>query len=382
MSTSFNFNNLSLGYVMDMCKKTSNGVRWKESTTIFEYYRLLNSCDILKEFTNNNIDLMPTYDFTIHERGKIREVKAHHIVDRTKLKVVTQMRLIPITKPYIFRKNSASQVGKGTLFAIQECKKDMLSACRNFNGKFYVVTYDFSNFFGSLDHEIILNLLHKYGFGDDDFYIMKKYLDLYNNDECAGVGVGIGGEPSQQIAIIYPEQLDRSLKYSNNVYRSGRYMDDGYCICPTKEDALKTLALIESVSHDLKLTLNYKHTHIYNMSNGDVVPFLKKRFSIDTNRNNRIVVRLCKKNIQRERRRINEQQTQFYTSKMTIDEIVQSFMSWRSYIIEFDSYKTLCEISNLLSKYFSLDFNMLMNVKCGMNDILDQYVNRNNFYFK
>ena len=326
------------------------GNRWKKSTQMFEFNMPSILYDTHVALITGNYYPKPTYDFTIDERGKKRLVRAHSIVDRTVYKSFCQHELFPAVETLIIPNNSASQIGKGTEYAIKRFRADLAHATRvcGMSNKFYVLVFDYSNYFGSIPHKKIKKNIGRRIEDERSRELFNQYVDLFD-DEGNKRGIGIGGEPSQIIAIVYPHQIDRYFCTQKDVLGNGRYMDDGYIIAKSKSYLQDQFLELERRSKRLGLKLNYKRTKIYDMSK-EPVTFLKKKTLItDTGK---IVMMITRKNVNNEIRRLKYYYEEYKEGRVPLESIQQSMTSWLSYANNYHSYYSIELVKDLYFKYF------------------------------
>lgn len=329
--------------LLDDGKKCCNAYRWKHSIQMFEMHILRWTARSRNQLLDYEWYPMKTYDFWIQERGKEREIKSHYVRDRQVYKAYNKLVLKSSFQSLIVQSNSASQEGKGTDFAIKRFRQDLAHAFRKWGNDFYVVTYDYHNYFYSIPHDGINEDLTPKIISRHD--IFESYVNIFIS------GIGIGGEPSQTIAISYPHKLDRFLQCSPLVLRSGRYMDDGYAICRTKEDARIILNKIYEYSDMMRLEINPKHTRISYMKTDSII-FLKKRTRVA--KSGKIIMHLTRENVNAEMKRIKAQ------SKSTVqpmDSIIQSFKAWSSYALKYGGYYQVVRVSHYFSESFNIPYD-------------------------
>lgn len=332
------------GNLLHAGEKCCKAGRWKASIQRFEIDLLLNTTRNKIKLETGNISLKPTNNFRISERGKTRKIKAHYITDRQLLKSFCEYELKPQIKSKIIKSNAASQKGRGTDYSIILFRQDLTKAYRKWGKNFYVVVGDYHDYFGSESHNEILNQIRFKDYRSNK--ILKEYLDCFPGD----TGIGIGGEPSQDISVVFASKIDRMLACDPNVLANGRYMDNFYFIVHDKDTANYTLIRIKEKSESIGLTLNKKVTRIYNMST-DTVTWLKKRTYItDTGK---IVMRLTRKNVRSAHKSID-----FYKSKID-DGIIPrecadiSIVCWSSYAKPYNSYNQMASVISHYSKAFN-----------------------------
>lgn len=329
-------------------KKCCNGGRWKPSVQKYEL-------DILKRTSRNKRKLDrhkyrpgKTSNFSIYERGKKRNIKAHRIDDRQVYKSFSKYALIPNIESRIIQNNTASQPGKGTEQAILSFKEGLTKATRKWKNDFYVITWDYHDYFNSIPHEQIIDSI----VFDDEYLnnLLCDYVNVFNGDR----GIGIGGEPSQNISIVYPSKLDRFLMLDNRVIDSGRYMDDGYAICYLKEEARAILQSIRTISEDLGLILNEKRTRIYWMKT-DYVIWLKKKTHITET--GKIYMELVNDNVRDEIRRIDYQKKMIDSGIMPRIIADISIQCWCAYAKNYNSYNKMWRVVSYYAETFNVPWS-------------------------
>ena len=98
---------------------------------------------------------------------------------------------------------------------------------------------------------------------DDDFTVWLNHLFI---DSTGNPGLPLGNQVNQKYALLLLHSLDQmiTIEFGNPYY--GRYNDDFYVICKTKEDAREILEAIRMMIESLRLELNPK---------SQIVPFRK-----------------------------------------------------------------------------------------------------------
>lgn len=331
-----------------------NGGRWKAATQNFEINILQRTAMNKKMLESGTFRPKKTNDFTLCERGKERMIRAHHINDRQVYKSFVRNELIPATDCMVMEYNSASQPGKGTEHAIKAFRRALTKAYKKYGRNFFVWTYDFTNYFGSIPHEPAVEMSRLTD--ERSRWLLRQYSDLFAE------GYGIGGEPSQRIAVIYTADLDGFVAAYPGVMCSGRYMDDGWAISSDR-DVLKTLdAEFKARVEKKGLTVNAKRTNIADMSRQSVV-FLKKRTSITET--GRIVMKLSRTNVRDEIRRIKWQKAHDVPKETILD----SFQCWCAYARKYQSDKQMLRVANFWSHEFGIPWEIALRyVNGGKNE--------------
>lgn len=164
-------------------------------------------------------------------------------------------------------------------------------------------------------------------------------------DDFGPVGVGLGSQVSQTIATAVPNQIDHHFKEGLQVRWYGRYMDDGYAISESREYLEYCLDQLRAMCKALNIPLNEKKTRIVEMRRGFV--FLKMRFHVTES--GRIVQRVSRKTIVRERRKIKKLFGLYRAGKITLENINTTMASIDGHLKRADSFNAR---KNLKVLYF------------------------------
>lgn len=308
-------------------KKCCNGVRWKTSTQNFECNLMRNVVQIYDQIIAGKYKSMGFHKFTINERGKKRNIESVHITERMVQKCLCDYYLLPRFIPTFIHDNGACLKGKGTGFAIKRIKTHLHRyLIEQGNNEGYILLFDIRDFFNSINHEILLNLV-KHKIEDDKIYKLYAYfINCFEGEN----GLGLGSQVSQVSASIYLSVLDHYIKDNLRMKYYGRYMDDGYIICNSKEKLKSILEQIRTVLSTLKLELSEKKTHIIQLKHG--FKFLKRRFIIHDNL--KIVIKPNKNNIQRYKVKYKKLKIK-KVSYIILENLTRTF---RGYLKEFNYY--------------------------------------------
>ena len=294
---------------------------------------LLNGEEICKGFIK----------FDLWERGKLRHICSVHFSERVIHKSFSVNALVPAVHPTFIRSNTANQKGRGTGDAICIMKADLAEHYRKHGREGYILLGDFQNYFGSIDHKQAKHVETR-AFDDRALSGLGHHLIDVQDD-----GLGLGAEPNQTLAVAIPSPMDHFVQEMCGVEAYGRYMDDFYCIHEDKTYLQVVLALIQDRCARLGITLNEKKTGIVKLSHG--FTFLKKKFSYGEN--GKIVVRPCRDSITRERRKLKKHAAMVARGEMTMEQVEQSYQSWRGGMSKLDAHKTVLNMDALFKSLFS-----------------------------
>lgn len=329
-----------------LCKaanQAKRGVFWKSS--VQRYHK-----DLLRNIVKARSDLLAGkdvrrgfYEFQLFERGKLRQISSVHFSERVIHKSLTRTALTPALTPSFIRDNTANTVGRGTDDALKRLKAQLVRHYRHHGSDGYVLMVDFSSYFANIEHEPLKEIV---GRALDD----RRVIDLTHSliDACGEVGLGLGSEPNQVMAVGFPSAIDHYVCEMLGVEAYGRYMDDSYYLHESKEYLSVVLGLVAQKCDQMGVKINWKKTHIVKLSHG--FTFLKKRISYGEN--GRVVVRPCRESITRQRRKLKKLARMVEDGAITVERVECSYQSWRGGMKRLDAHRTVASMDALFRDLF------------------------------
>lgn len=142
---------------------------------------------------------------------------------------------------------------KGYDFAIRRITSHLQKHYRRYGQEGYVLLFDFSKFFDNISHAVIKAALQKEFTDERLLKLTFHFIDAFGD-----IGMGLGSQISQVLALESANRLDHYIKEVLRIKYYGRYMDDGYLIHPSKEYLQKCVAAIKKICEDLGIKLNTK----------------------------------------------------------------------------------------------------------------------------
>jgi retron-type reverse transcriptase len=226
--------------------------------------------------------------FEVHEPKKrmiyapaFRDRVVHHSIHAA---------LSPLWERVFHPRSYACRVAKGTHVGADMAQGLIRRSIRR-HGIAYALKGDVSQYFASIDHEILKKLLRRRISCAAALWLLDLIVDT--SPGVDGVGIPLGNLTSQLFANVYLHELDH---YVANVLQLGgyvRYMDDFVVIHSDKAFLREALdAIREFLRADLRLTLNAK-TQIFPVRprGGRALDFLGYRIYGDHRRLRRRSVR-------------------------------------------------------------------------------------------
>lgn len=232
----------------------------------FESTLSVNLAKMNRELVSKQYELGNYKKFIIYE-PKQRIIEAPSYKDRVVIRCFCDNCLkIKIEKKLIYD-NAACRKEKGANFAIDRLEMFLRKLFRKQkSNNFYFLKCDIRKYFPSINHEILLKILSKVGFSEDEMWFIKKLIK--SNITTEEEGLPLGNQSSQWFALIYLNSLDRFIKEKLKVKYYIRYMDDMILLDNNKENLQRYQKEIQKYCKEyLSLELNGK-TQIGRVNNG------------------------------------------------------------------------------------------------------------------
>ena len=346
----------SLNNLRKSVKQCSKGVRWKSSIPRYNhnylYYITKARLDILQ---NKNIT-KGFICFVVYERGKLRKIKAVKIEERVIQKTLCREVLLPALKKYLITDNGACIKGKGTQFAIKRCTQQLCRYFKENGNEGYVYQFDFKSYFDSIPLDGLYRMLLE---DFKDGIIRKILYDLLDSFRKFGDHeLGLGSEVSQICAVYYLNKFDHLIKDQMGVKSYNRYMDDGYLLFKTKEEAKQCHKLLSDFIKSLGISFNSNKTHISKIENG--FTYLKVRFLLKDN--GKVVRTISSSRFVRERRKLKKYRKFVDEGIMMIDDVCQQASSVMGTFKYAESYHARRNLQKTFNKLFNKDYHRRLKI--------------------
>lgn len=179
-------------------------------------------------------------------------------------------------KTFIFHSYS-SRLDKGTHLGVYNLHAMMRKITHNFRRSAYALKCDVRQFFATIDHGILVELIRSRVADEDVMWLVKNIIESYGGSthththtHCeATIGIPLGNVTSQLFANIYLNELDQFVKHRLRVKYYVRYADDFIIL---HEDKSHLFSLIKAISdfleNNLRLTLHFNKITLHKIRSG------------------------------------------------------------------------------------------------------------------
>lgn len=233
-------------------RKAKSGKKFNSSTARFSNVAL-DGINILKEQLENQTYTVAPYNrFEIYE-PKQRVIESCSFKDKVVQHILCDNILHPKLKNVFIKYNSAGQIGKGTLYALDGLRDHMESFYQRHGVDGWILKCDIRHFFYEIDHEILKDIV--------DYFFPDPYTTWLNHtliDSSKNPGLPLGNQAGQVYALLMVHAVDCMATGELGITEYGRYMDDFYLIHQDKEYLKWCLECIKEMLKTLGLTFVYE----------------------------------------------------------------------------------------------------------------------------
>lgn len=323
------------------------GTNWKASVQNYGCNVLRNSYNYSRKMRNHQKIGKGFIEFDLCERGKKRHISSVHITERVVQKSVCDYGIVPVIEKSLIYENGASIKGKGTGFSEKLLVKHLQKHYRKsgFKNSGYIVLGDEHNFFGSLDHGVVLRNMRKMITDNELIDQTMEFINAFDS------GLGLGSQVCQINAVAYSNAIDHYIKEVLR-YEYNKYMDDWYVIVDTKEEADKILEIITKMYADLGVSMNENKTRKEKISHG--FTWLQTRYYLtDTGK---VIRKPSHKKISRDRRKLKKIAALDRSREEKYKAAVSVFAAFNGYMKGKNAYWAKKDMEKLFNDLFIKDF--------------------------
>lgn len=290
-------------------------------------------------------------EFIIYEPKK-RVIIANSFEDKIVQGILVTHVLEPLIEPRLIYDNYASRPNKGTDAARERLTEFLHSYYINSDNSNdgFILKCDIRKYFYSISipklKEMIFNL-------DMDDQLKELFnIEIRAIDEESQLGLRIGHEISQWLAIYYLNEIDHFIKEKLHIKYYGRYMDDFYLIHNDRTYLEYCRSEISNKLSELGLEFNEK-TKLVPIYQG--IDFLG--FHFDLTDNGKVKQILLRASIKRVRKRIRALRPIIEEDHEVIYELLAGLSSWKAHAIKGCSKNIIYEIDIL---FYNLYYDIMI----------------------
>jgi retron-type reverse transcriptase len=161
----------------------------------------------------------------------------------------------PVFEKQFIYDSYSCRINKGTHAGVKRLNLFLHRASKNNSQKVYVLKCDVRQFFASIDHEILIELIQNKISDAQTLDLIKIIIDSHSSD--VNKGIPLGNVTSQLFANIYLHELDWFMKQNLGIKYYLRYCDD-FVIVSTDNAYLHSLIepIRQFLINNLKLELH------------------------------------------------------------------------------------------------------------------------------
>lgn len=344
--------------------KARKGKRGKFQEAEYEQNILENTINLSKQLKSGTYKPSEFNRFYVYEPKK-RLVQAPAFCDKiVQHAIVDNYIYEKITKSFIYE-NAASQKLKGTFFALDNLKFDLIDYYRkNKTSDGWVLKCDIRHFFANINHTILKKKLRKVIKDKKIMSLVESYIDASEE------GLPLGYQTSQLFALLYLDKFDHYVKEKLRIKYYGRYMDDFYLICSDKNYLIDCRKEIKEYLGHLELELNEK-TQIFPLKNGlDFLGF--HTYITDTGK---VIRKLRRNSIKRQKSKIKYWKEAYPKGEITKEKVIEEFTAWDAHAAHGDTLdlrrKFALELSDTIQDSVKIHKPIRSNSsKCKKNNFI------------
>ena len=261
-------------------RKAAKGKRGQPNVAAFEFDLEHNLLTLQDELTQKTYRPGAYRSFYIHD-PKERLISAAPFSDRVVHHALCNV-IEPIFERTFIGDSYANRKGKGTHAALDRAQ----TLARRYP---YVLQCDVVQFFPSIDHQCLYDMLARKLADDDVLWLIDQILasgrdvlrDAYElvyfpGDDLFATnryrGLPIGNLTSQFWGNVYLNELDQYVKRDLHCRGYVRYVDDFLLFADSKRQLWAWKDAVRAKLADLRLTLHARSSTVYPVTNG--IPFL------------------------------------------------------------------------------------------------------------
>lgn len=327
-------------------KKARSGKKFHGSTARFSNIALDGINTLKKQLEGQAYTVDPYNEFEICE-PKRRLIESCTFKDKVVQHTLCDNILHPKLKNVFIKYNSAGQVGKGTLYALDGLKSHMESFYSRHGTNGWLLKCDIRHFFYEIDHEILKDIV--------DYFFHDPYTAWINHtliDSRENPGLPLGNQAGQVYALLMVHPVDCMITGELGITEYGRYADDFYLIHQDNEYLEWCLECIRELLKSLGLEMNGKT---------QIVPFRKGirflGFHHYMTADGKYIRKLTGENKRKNKKKFRRLVKDVKAGKLTEEKFYEKYNSWRNHASHGNCIKLIHSMDLYIERLMKGDSN-------------------------
>ena len=344
--------------------KRRHGTDWKQSVMDYLFHAIVrNKRQKDAIWAGEHPEPNRIRQIDLFERGKKRKVHAVAIDSRVVQGALCDSCITPLTQPGLIHDNPASTQGKGVTWTRRRMMRHIRRQYRRTGNQTWALIFDIRHFFDSIPHALCEKVFRAVHMDDMLISLSMHFIRMYQVFEARktgdaekiaalergeGIGVSLGSQISQDLALCAPNRLDHYVKDMLRVKPFMRYMDDGHAE-GGKEDMLALKRHVFDKAAELGFRLQESKAHVVKLSRGFI--YLKIRYVVTET--GHVIRRVARAGIVRMRRKLKKLRGLVAEGRVTLNDVFLALKSWLGNAKKYaHSYRTRKSILGLYHKLF------------------------------
>ncbi|MFA6018111.1 MAG: reverse transcriptase/maturase family protein [Patescibacteria group bacterium] len=196
-------------------------------------------------------------------KALVRDRLLHHAIHR---------KLYPLFEKIFIADSFSCRIGKGTHRAMNRFRVFHRKVSRNDTRTCWVLKLDVRKFFASIDHNVLLSLLHSRILDLELMWLFEQIISSFPTSKFPS-GLPLGNLTSRLFANVYLHELDTFVKYQLKAEYYVRYADDFVLLSSSRDALILLLERIQIFLQD-QLCLSLHPRKIELCTTGSGIDFL------------------------------------------------------------------------------------------------------------
>ncbi len=159
--------------------------------------------------------------------------------------------------------------GKGMHKAIDRFRVFAGKVSQNHTRTCWVLKCDIRQFFGSIDHRILMRIFKQNIPDEDILWLLEKIIESFETENRRNAGLPLGNLTSQLFSNVYMNHFDQFVKHKLKIKYFVRYADDFVFLSRDKSFLKSLIPIVRSfLLFDLHLTLHPNKIFLKTIASG------------------------------------------------------------------------------------------------------------------